>query len=140
MKLIWSLFKKQKQLETSDVEEITESYIKAELFPSASRSSGGPAYKLPTKSASTDSASTTGRTPLRQPIRAATAISQSRSADGSPVASPSSASQLPSPSEPERANSGGGLPDSAFSMFGPRVQVGSPGTGGFTRPRPAGRR
>lgn len=125
------------KLETSDVDDITESYLKAELFPSSSRSGAASGFRMPTKSASTDNSKSPS---LRQPIRAATAISQSRSADASPLVSPSSASQLPSPGEPERSNSGGGLPESAFSMFGPRVQVGSPGGGGFARPRPAGRR
>jgi hypothetical protein len=116
--------------------DITEAYLKSELF-SASNNTGSP--KMPTKAASTDAVTSKQPTAIRQPIRAATAISQAHSGSSDADTTDTTAAQLPSPTDPETGNSKG-LPDSAFSMFGPRVQIGSPGGGGFARPRPAGRR
>lgn len=117
------------QLESSDIEDMTEQHIKDELFAHAQKSHSMDAY----------SGLSDKKPPVRKPVRSATAISQSQSPSASPSVSASSASQLPSPSEPERSSSGE-LPESAFSMFGPRIKVGSPGGGSFARPRPAGRR
>ena len=126
-----------KQLETSDVMDITEAYLKSELFH-ASGNAGS--QKMPIKAASTDAVTSKQPTATRLPIRAATAISQARSDSSGNDPIDATAAQLPSPTASEAGNNGKGLPDSAFSMFGPRVQVGSPGGGGFARPRPAGRR
>jgi len=116
--------------------DITEAYLKSELFPASSDTGS---MKMPTKAASTDAVTSKQPAAIRQPIRAATAISQARSGSSDAGSIDATTARMPSPSDPESGN-GKGLPDSAFSMFGPRVQVGSPGGGGFARPKPAGRR
>lgn len=122
-----------KKIEVSEVQDLTESFLKSEIFPSKATTSSWQSHqpiKNPSRQNSAQSAPSPGYRPMPMPNRQSTAPS-----------STSNTSEL-SVSDPPSKSSNGSLPDSAFSVFGPRINMGSPGVGGgsFSRPRPAGKR
>jgi twinfilin-like protein len=131
------------QLETSDIPDLTESYLKSALpsskpahSSSLSNNGGGPRFGAPSITTSSAPAPTFGG-----------AFGRPRPSP-SPKTTLSSASQIPLPASepgtPARSDSqnadDGDSKDSikrAFDAFGPRVGGGG---GGFARPRPVGKR
>jgi len=128
------------KLETSDISDLTESYLQSSLAPSKPTHSSS----LPT--------STSNTAPFGSNVPAGAQPTPFGGAFGRPRPTPTklpvrSATQIPLPaSEATTPTSGPGDDDGdskenirkAFDAFGPRV--GGGGAGGFARPRPAGRR
>ncbi|ORY27213.1 hypothetical protein BCR39DRAFT_483792 [Naematelia encephala] len=121
------------KLETSDISDLTESYLKSSLGPAKpSHSSSLPTQKTTSSSLSQAPAfgGAFGRprpSPSLQPVRSATQVPLPASTGPS---TPVSAT----PGEDEDSKEG---IRRAFDAFGPRVGGGG---GGFARPRPAGKR
>lgn len=137
------------QLETSDISDLTESYLKSSIGPSKPTHSSS----LPTPGRTTtpfgSSGGGGGGLAGAQPTPFGGAFGRPRPmpVKTTSMNSNTSASQIPLPASEvgtPTSPSGGEEGDSkesirrAFDAFGPRV--GGGGAGGFARPRPAGRR
>ncbi|WVQ98815.1 hypothetical protein IAU59_005946 [Kwoniella sp. CBS 9459] len=145
------------KLETSDPSDLTESHLKSSLPPSKpSHSSSLPTPSKPVFGAPAPSSSNGGAAnsnfnanafggafgrprPITQPIRSATQIPLPASGPATPVGESSGAGAGGGAAGAEEGDSKENI-RRAFDAFGPRVNSPGGGSGGFARPRPAGRR